>query len=109
MQDKKAPATNPTPDFFDKSQNIRWILRVFYSLCLLLVVLDFMIHRHVETAIEKIPAFYALYGFVACVILVLIATQLRKLLMRDEDYFSGKVSKSPKKTGANKDSRGKHL
>ena len=33
--------------------------------------------------------FYAGYGFVACVLLVLIAKEMRKLLMRREDYYDG--------------------
>jgi hypothetical protein len=74
-------------DFFDRPQTIKWILRIFYSICVLLVIVDFIVHRHIETAIEKVPAFYAIYGFVACVILVLIATEMRKVLMRDEHYY----------------------
>ncbi|MGH1484991.1 MAG: hypothetical protein ACRBCI_02150 [Cellvibrionaceae bacterium] len=75
-------------DFFDRPSTIKWILRIFYSSCVLLVLVDFLVHRHIETSIEKIPAFYAIYGFVACVVLVLIATQMRKWLMRDEHYYS---------------------
>lgn len=74
-------------DFFDRPQTIKWILRIFYSICIILVLADFIIHRHIETTVEKIPAFYALYGFVACVILVLIANQMRRWLMRGEDYY----------------------
>ena len=36
---------------------------------------------------EGLWGFYAIYGFVACVILVLLAKEMRKLLMRDEDYY----------------------
>ena len=75
-------------DFFDRPLTIKWILRILYGVCVALVVVDFVVHRHIETAVEKLPAFYALYGFVACVILVLIATQMRKYLMRDEDYYN---------------------
>jgi len=32
--------------------------------------------------------FYALYGFVACVLLVLLAKEMRKLVMRNEDYYT---------------------
>ncbi|MEO0442934.1 MAG: hypothetical protein AAFZ92_04215 [Pseudomonadota bacterium] len=74
-------------DFFDKPATIRWILRVFYSICVLLVFADFIVHRHIETAIEKIPAFYTVFGFVACVILVLLAVQMRKFIIRDEHYY----------------------
>ncbi len=74
-------------DFFDRPVVIEWILRIFYFCCALLVIADLVVHRHIYTAIEEVPAFYALYGFIACVVLVLIATQMRKMLMRDEDYY----------------------
>lgn len=32
-------------------------------------------------------ASYAVYGFTACVLLVLLGIVLRKLVMRDEDYY----------------------
>ena len=73
--------------FFDKPKNVTLILRIFYFLCAVLVLLDFVVHRHIYTEIESVPTFYALYGFVACVVLVLIATQMRKWLMRDENYY----------------------
>jgi hypothetical protein len=31
--------------------------------------------------------FYSVYGFVACVLLVLLAKEMRKLLIRKEDYY----------------------
>lgn len=33
------------------------------------------------------PASYAVYGFLACVLLVLLGRFLRRLVMRDEDYY----------------------
>ncbi len=75
------------PDFFDKPENIRKILRVFYAICILLVVADFIVIRHIYHRWENIPAFYAIYGFVGCVILVLIAKAMRKVLMKEEDYY----------------------
>ncbi len=37
---------------------------------------------------EEWPQFYAIFGFVACVVLVLIAKYiLRPLVMREEDYY----------------------
>lgn len=73
--------------FFYQPKTISWILRIFYSLCVLLVIVDFIVHRHIITDAEKIPAFYALYGFVACVVLVVIASKMRTYLMRDSDYY----------------------
>lgn len=73
--------------FFDKPENIQKMLKVFYVVCGLLVIADFIVHRHIYHDWEKIPAFYAIYGFVGCVVLVLIAKEMRKVLMRGEDYY----------------------
>jgi cell division protein FtsW (lipid II flippase) len=73
--------------FFDKPENIKKMLRVFYAICIGLVVVDFIVHRHIYHDWENIPAFYAVYGFVGCVVLVLIAKEMRKFLMRKEDYY----------------------
>lgn len=73
--------------FFDKSENIKLVLRSFYIICILLVVADFIIHRHIGLPWENIPAFYAIYGFAACVVLVVIAKKMRKVVMRKEDYY----------------------
>jgi cytochrome c oxidase subunit IV len=73
--------------YFDKPENVQKILRVFYVICGLLFAADFVIHRHVYHSWENLPGFYAIYGFVACVVLVLIAVEMRKVLMRSEDYY----------------------
>ena len=74
-------------DFFDKPSNIKWMLRVFYAVCVLLFGADFVFYRHATHDWEAWYGFYALYGFIACVLLVLLAKELRKLVMRSEDYF----------------------
>jgi uncharacterized membrane protein len=76
-------------DFFDKPENIKRILHVVYGICALLVVLDFIVHRHTEHPLEGLYGFYPIYGFVGCVVLVLVAKLMRKVLMRDENYYQG--------------------
>jgi hypothetical protein len=73
--------------FFDKPENISKMLKVFYVVCALLVIADFIVHRHIYHDWENIPAFYAIYGFIGCVVLVLIAREMRKFLMRGENYY----------------------
>jgi len=34
-------------------------------------------------------ASYAIYGFIACVVLVLLGRLLRRIVMRPEDYYGG--------------------
>ncbi|MCG7940156.1 MAG: hypothetical protein N0C88_15100 [Candidatus Thiodiazotropha lotti] len=72
---------------FDRQENVDRLLKGFYAICILLVVLDLVLHRHIGFAWEKLPAFYAVYGFVACVLLVVIAKKMRNVLMRGEDYY----------------------
>jgi len=73
--------------FFDKPENIKKLLRVFYVCCAVLILLDLVVHRHIYHSWENLPGFYPLYGFVGCVVLVLIAREMRKVLMRKEDYY----------------------
>ncbi|MBV2120585.1 MAG: hypothetical protein N0E55_19105 [Candidatus Thiodiazotropha taylori] len=72
---------------FDRQENVDRLLKGFYAICVLLVVLDLILHRHIGFVWEKLPAFYAIYGFVACVLLVVIAKKMRNVLMRGEDYY----------------------
>ncbi len=76
---------------FDDPRNVRLVLRILYAICaavFLLDIVNLVIElRHAHHPWEKLPGFHAIYGFVACVLLVLIAKQLRKVLMRDEDFY----------------------
>ena len=72
---------------FDNPRNVKRLLRVIYVICAALVGLDFVFRRHVIHAWEALPAFYPIYGFIGCALLVLIAKKMRKLLMRKEDYY----------------------
>jgi hypothetical protein len=78
---------NESPGWADKPENRKLIRRILYAACIVLVILDFVVHRHISVAIERVPAFYALYGFVALVGVVLAAKGLRLLVKRDERYY----------------------
>ncbi|RMH83339.1 MAG: hypothetical protein D6681_16940 [Calditrichaeota bacterium] len=80
---------------FDDPKNVKRVLVGLYSACALLFVLDFLFllfpetfHKHAHYAWENWPGFYAVYGFVSCVFLVLLAKHvLRPLVKRSEDYY----------------------
>jgi len=74
---------------WDDPKNVNRFVNGFYVICVLLVALDFVVHRHISHSWENLWAFHALYGFGACWILVVIAKQMRRVLMRDEDYYDG--------------------
>ncbi|HJN73750.1 MAG TPA: hypothetical protein QGF58_07445 [Myxococcota bacterium] len=68
----------------------RWVNRIIWSLvalCVLVSVADLFYDKHGHYDFEHFPAFHSAYGFVSCVALVLTAKLLRRLLMRDEDYY----------------------
>jgi hypothetical protein len=73
--------------YFDKPENVKKVLRIFYVVCGGLILADFLVHRHVIHSWESLWGFYGVFGFVACVILVLVAKEMRKLIMRKEDYY----------------------
>ena len=72
---------------FDNPKNVKRILYALYGCSALLLALDLVIHRHVVHKWENLFGFYPLYGFVGCVVLVLVATWMRTFLMRPEDYY----------------------
>jgi len=72
---------------FDDPKNVRRAIHALYGLCGLSVLAEFAVHRHVQHPWEAVFGFYSLYGFGACVALVLIAKEMRKALMRREGYY----------------------
>lgn len=82
---------------FDKPENVKKLLRYFFSSVVILLVLDVIylslhkahkIHAHMNYEWEHYWGFYAFYGFVACVVLVLVSKYvLRPLVKREEDYY----------------------
>ncbi len=73
---------------FDDPRNVQRLLKIFLAILVILLMLDFFIHKHAYFPWEDWPAFYAMYGFVACVCLVLLAKYvLRPLVKREEDYY----------------------
>ena len=78
---------NDKVHIFDKPQNVRRVLWALVAMCIATIGADFVYHRHIVHPWEGVWGFYAIYGFVACVVLVLVAKELRKLLMRAEDYY----------------------
>ena len=72
---------------FDNPRNVRRVVHGLVAACMILAGLDLALHRHVSHPWEAMFFFYAVYGFVACVLLVLLAKEMRKVLIRKEDYY----------------------
>lgn len=75
--------------WLDRPGNVPRLLRLLAVICVLLFLADFVFERHPAHPWDALPGFFAIFGFVACVALVLLARYLRKLVMRREDYYEG--------------------
>jgi hypothetical protein len=91
------PATLGVPDnrdlFWVTRRAARFALYALHAAALLAIAveiarpLDADGHGIERVAALDFPASYALYGFVACVVLVVLGRGLRRLVIRDERYY----------------------
>lgn len=93
ISDLQTPnSTLPTPNskryLFDNPRNVKILLGCFYASLLVLLIIEVFVRKHPHFAWEAWPEFYAVYGLVACVVLVVAAKYiLRPLVKRREDYY----------------------
>lgn len=74
--------------FFDYPGNVRKFIKRFYIICILILIIDFFVPKHGHYEWENVPEFYAAYGLVSCIVLVLVAKYiLRRIVKRSEDYY----------------------
>lgn len=73
--------------WLDDPRNVTRLYIGLWAVGIVLVLLDAVVHRHEDIDFAATPAFYAAYGFFACVLLVLVAKVLRRVLKRPEDYY----------------------
>lgn len=67
-----------------KRSRLLWVL---IPVCAALFLADLLYPRHAYFRFAGWPGFYAGYGFLCCMVLVLVARWMRKLIRRDEDYY----------------------
>ena len=73
--------------WFDKPGNFKLFLRLFFVSLAVLLIVDFFVPKHAAFPWEETPCFFAAYGYISCVLLVLVARVLRRFIKRDEDYY----------------------
>ncbi len=76
-----------TPPWLEQPGNAQRIIYALYGACAFFILLDLLVSRQSHFFFEAWPGFYAWFGFIACVALVLAAKAMRWLLMRREDYY----------------------
>ncbi len=70
-----------------RPKTIRMLWYVFITILVLLVLSDFVVHHHAHFGIDGTFGFYAWYGFVSCVILVVGSKALGAVLKRRDTYY----------------------
>lgn len=77
----------------DDPDNVSRLWRRFVIACAAVAALDILgligvgYHRHGALFVEGLPGFYPAWGFVGIVVLIFGARQLRRVVMRPEDYY----------------------
>ena len=84
---KKGEAVKRELKIFDNPKNVKRLLTIFYISLVVLLVVDFFIHKHADFPWEEAPNFFAVYGYVSCVLLIFIAKLMRIFIKRDEKYY----------------------
>jgi len=103
MNKKSANKEEKSKYWLDQPANVKKIIHGFYWLCGLVILADIIFslvwHKHAIFkedvslhSYETLPAFYGIYGFLACVGLVYVSKLMRSwngknVLMREEDYW----------------------
>ena len=70
-------------------KNTKTLKRIAYVILVLTVALDFFIPRHhVHFFWDEIPGFSAVYGFISCILIIIVSKTLGHYwLSRPEDYY----------------------
>jgi hypothetical protein len=75
----------------DEPKNIKILRILFYLSLIIVVILEILIKReHIEFSFEHIvefPAFHAIYGLLACILIILVSKFIGYLVMKREDYY----------------------
>lgn len=69
---------------------LKLVIRLSFVGLALLVAWDvlFVSKEHAHTAVERIPGFWAVFGFVACVVIIIVSKWYGHLgIMTREDYY----------------------
>ncbi len=93
MSDESTPQPTPTPPederWLDRPENVNRIVQALVVACIVVVGADFFYHKHGYFGFQEWFAFDAAFGFLAYVGLIFTAKGVRRILMRDEDYYDG--------------------
>lgn len=77
-------------DYLGNPENSSKLKKMLYISLVVIVISDFFVHReHAHYIWDKIPGWGAFYGFVSCVLIILVSKFIGKQggVMKKEDYY----------------------
>jgi hypothetical protein len=76
-----------TARWLDDPGNVTKVYRSVWIACAALVLAELLIPVHAEVSAGDWFGFHGVFGFIACVALVIAAKWMRRILIRPEDYY----------------------
>jgi len=75
------------PHWLDEPRHVRLLWRLFLVALALTVLAELTVILHPHFRIEALFGFHALYGFLACLAMIVVAKALGMLLKRSDRYY----------------------
>ena len=79
--------TDNTTRWLLRKENIRTLWIIFIAILVATVIAGLFVHQHESFGIADSFGFFAWYGFITCVGMVVFAKLLGFILKRPEDYY----------------------
>lgn len=70
-----------------RPRTVRRLWQAFIAILALTVLAELAIEAHPHFAVERLFGFNALYGFLACAVLILVAKGIGLVVKRPETYY----------------------
>ena len=73
--------------WLDEPRNVRLLWRFFLGVLAAAVLLELAVTLHPHFEIESLFGFHALFGFLSCAAMIVVAKGLGLMLKRRDDYY----------------------
>jgi hypothetical protein len=80
---------NERKHWLDEPRHVRLLWRLFLGMLAATVVAELAVSLHAHFGVDGLFAFHGVYGFLACLAMILVAKGLGALLKRPDDYYGG--------------------
>lgn len=73
--------------WLDEPRHVKLLWRLFLGVLVLTVLIGALLPLHPHSDIESVFGFYAWFGFIACVVMIMVAKGLALVLKRPDTYY----------------------